>query len=62
MKLVVTLSFFLINLRAIQPIKRSFLSFFRKALTFLVTFPQPAFTCSKLKIKTLEQGVKSVQN
>ena len=61
MKLVVTLSFFLINLRAIQPIKRS-LSFFRKALTFLVTFPQPAFTCSKLKIKTLEQGVKCVQN
>ena len=26
------------------------------------TFPQPAFTCSKLKIETLEQGVKYVQN
>ena len=25
-------------------------------------FSQPAFTCSKLRIKTLEQGVKDVQS
>ena len=30
-------------------------------LLYLV-FAQPAFTCSKLKIETLEQGVKYVQN
>ena len=26
------------------------------------SLPQPAFTCSKLTIETLEQGVKYVQN
>ena len=26
------------------------------------TFPQPAITCSKLAIETLEQGVKYVQS
>ena len=34
----------------------------RKNISFLVKFSQPAITCSKLTIETLEQGVKCVQN
>ena len=29
---------------------------------FLILYPQPTFTCLKLTIETLEQGVKYVQN
>ena len=29
---------------------------------FLVVYSQPAITCSKLTIETLEQGVKYVQS
>ena len=35
--------------------------FIDKLQIYLVT-TQPAFTCSKLTIETLEQGVKCVQN
>ena len=31
-------------------------------LEFFVDLTQPAFTCSKLTIETLEQGVKYVQS
>ena len=29
---------------------------------YFLTYTQPAFTCSKLTIETLEQGVKYVQS
>ena len=35
--------------------------FIGKVLTFLIV-SQPAITCSKLRIETLEQGVKYVQS
>ena len=34
----------------------------RLCKTYIRELAQPAFTCSKLKIETLEQGVKYVQN
>ena len=39
----------------------TFNKLFYRASSSKYTFAQPAFTCAKLTIKTLEQGVKYVQ-
>ena len=46
--------------KAGRPVRDTFLFLLKQKLSF--TISQSAFTCSKLTIETLEQGVKYVQS